>query len=176
MSAAGTIRDALDAGRRQMRDAALEVRGAGPVRLGLAAIGLLAMAFGGLRILQNRTQTHPFSVAKWLIGMVVVHDGIIAPVTVALGWAVARTIPGRAHAFVQGALAIAGVTALVALPLIYRHGQAAPGTTLLQRAYGLNLLILFAVIALGTAVAYAVQTRRVARRPSSRKQRPWIDQ
>lgn len=173
----------IDLARRQIQDAAAEVRGAGPVRLALAAVGILVIAFGAVRILYDHTNTHPFGLAKWLAGAIIVHDFVIAPVSLGIGWAVARAVPGRAQAYVQGALAVAGVTTFVALPLIYRHGQSAPGTTLLRRAYGLNLLILLAVIALGAVAAYLLQSRRRsgspapgAPRPSSRKQRPWIDQ
>ena len=165
--------------RNQLTDAAAEVRGAGPIRLGLGGLGILVILFGAVRILHDHAETHPISLVKWLIGAIIVHDAIIAPVTVAVGWAVARTIPGRAQAFVQAALAVAGVATLVALPLIYRHGKSAPGTTLLRRAYSLNLLILYGVIALAAAAAYALQGRRAAARaarPSSTKQRPWIDQ
>ena len=165
-------------GRRQMTQAVAEIRGAGPMRVGLGGLGILVILFGALRILHDHTQTHPIGLAKWLIGAIVVHDAVLAPITVGVGWLVAKVVRGRAQAFVQAALAVAGVTTLVALPLIYRHGKSAPGTTLLRRAYGLNLLILFGVIAVGAVLAYALQARLTslkASRPSSTKQRPWID-
>lgn len=142
--------------------AADEVRSAGPLRLALGAVGIVGIAFGVVRILTSADATKPLQLIKWLIAAVILHDAILAPATVVISWAVARMIKGRAQAYVLSGLAVAGLTTLVALPLLYRHGKSAPGTTLLTRNYGVNLLVLLAVIAIGSAIAYLIMGRRTA--------------
>ena len=163
----------------QLMAAAEEVRTAGPLRLGLAAVGIVAIAFGALRILSSPEATKPLQLAKWLIAAVILHDAIFAPATVVVGWAVAKLVRGRAQAYVQAGLAVAVATTLIALPLMYRHGKSAPGTTLLTRNYAMNLLVLLAVIAVGVAIAFVVTGRATGRTgptsaaaPSSMNDRP----
>ena len=146
----------------QLLAAAQEVRAAGPLRLGLGAVGIVGIAFGVLRILTSWDATKPLQLIKWLIAAVILHDAILAPATVVVSWAVARVVKGRAQAYVLAGLAVAALTTLIALPLLYRHGKSAPGSTLLTRNYGVNLLVLLAVIAVGSAVAYLVLGRRAA--------------
>lgn len=151
----------------QLLAAAEEVRTAGPLRLGLGAVGIVAIAFGAIRILTSNQATKPLQLAKWLIAAVILHDAIFAPATVVVGWAVARMVRGRAQAYVLAGLAVAAVTTLIALPLMYRHGKAAPGSTLLTRNYALNLLVLLAVVVLGSAIAFVVTGRATGRRAAT---------
>lgn len=149
--------------QQQVRTGIAELKGAGPFRLGLGAVGVAAILFGVLRILSSTDATKPLQLAKWLIAAVILHDAILAPATVVTGWLIAHVVRGRAQAYVKAGLAIAGVTAVIALPQIYRHGKSAPGTTLLQRNYGLNLAILVGLIAVVAVLAYAAATLRSAR-------------
>lgn len=151
----------------QLLAAAEEVRTAGPVRLGLGTLGIVAIAFGAIRILTSSQATKPLQLAKWLIAAVILHDAIFAPATVVVGWAVARVVRGRAQAYVQAALAVAVATTLIALPMIYRHGKSASGSTLLTRNYAVNLLVLLAVIVVAGAVAYVVAARATGRRAAT---------
>lgn len=147
--------------------AADEVRSAGPLRLALGAVGIVGIAFGVVRILTSADATKPLQLIKWLIAAVILHDAILAPATVVVSWAVARVVKGRAQAYVLAGLAVAALTTLVAMPLLYRHGKSAPGTTLLTRNYAVNLLVLLAVIAVGSAIAYLVLGRRARTAPAA---------
>ena len=139
-----------------------ELRGAGPLRLGLGSLGIVAILFGAVRILTNPAATKPVHLALWLAAVVIVHDGIIAPVTVVVGYLIARVIRGRPQAYVQAAVAMAAMIAVIALPQIYRRGKSAPGTTLLHRNYALNLVIIVGAVAVLAALAYAITGRRRA--------------
>ncbi|MEP6599426.1 MAG: hypothetical protein ABJB98_08280 [Actinomycetota bacterium] len=146
--------------------------------LGLA--GLLMIGYGGWRILDNRAATQPVKVGEWLIGALILHDGILSFVIFGLGWLLARTIPGRARAYVQGGLIAGGLVTAVAVLLIYRRGKSQPGQALLTQNYGANLAILLALIAAGTALAYALRVARDSRHPagvaSNANVRPDADQ
>lgn len=151
----------------QLLAAAEEVRTAGPLRLGLGALGIVAIAFGAIRILTSSQATKPLQLVEWLIGAVILHDAIFAPATVVVGWAVARVVRGRAQAYVQAALAVAVAATLIALPMIYRHGKSSPGSTLLTRNYAVNLLVLLAVVVVAGVVAFVVAGRATGRRAAT---------
>lgn len=144
-------------------------------RLALCGGGLLVMAYGGLRLAQHTQRSEKIGLAKWLAGMVIVHDGLIAPAVVAIGWLLARTVQPRARAYVQGGLAVAGMTVLFSLPLLYRHGKSQPGTTLLTRDYARSVVTLLVLILVVTAGLYATAVIRDARRSNSTNERPAAD-
>jgi len=132
------------------------------VVLGLAGLGLIA--FGGLRILQNTSDTHPVQLGVWLAGSLALHDVLIAPLVVSVGWALARILPGRLRRYVQPALVVAGLVAVVGVVLIARQGKtSSPALALLKQNYALNLAILFAVIVAATVLTYAVAVWRTRR-------------
>ncbi len=61
----------------------------------------------------------------WLVGIDLVHDLLLAPFLVAVGWAVARAVPPRWRAPTQAGLILSGTVLLVAwLPL----NETAAGT------------------------------------------------
>ncbi|CAM5634410.1 hypothetical protein SAVIM338S_06108 [Streptomyces avidinii] len=117
----------------------------------LGGCGLLLIAAGGrlLWVLPD-----PAGVALWLGGALVVHDGIIAPLVLAAGAAVAA-VPARG--VVRGALLTAGALVLVTLPLLLRPGAPA-NPSALPLPYGRNLAVVLAVVAV-TAVAVALGPR-----------------
>lgn len=137
------------------------------VALGTAGIGLAG--YGVLRIVQNPTVTQPLGLGKWLIGGLILHDGLIAPVVIGVGWLLARLIPARALAFAQAGLVTAALISSIGVLLIWRQGKtSAPSLTLLQQNYTANLLILLAGVAVATALSYAwlvLRSNRTNSRP-----------
>lgn len=129
------------------------------VRLFLGGAGLLLIAIGG-RLLADLPD--PFGVLVWLGGALVLHDGIIAPLVLAAGLAVAA-VPARG--LVRGALLTAGVLVLVTLPLLLRPGTP-PNPSALPLPYGRNLLlVLAAVLVAAGAMAVVGRWRRSRPRP-----------
>jgi len=133
------------------------------IRVLLAAIGIAMIGYGGWRIVTNPRATQPVHVGEWLLGALVLHDGVLAVVIVVVGWLLARAIPGRARAYVQGGLITAGLVTAIAVVDIYRRDKSAPGQALLEQDYRAHLVILLLMIALGTATCYAVRVIRDAR-------------
>jgi hypothetical protein len=139
----------------------------------LGGLGVLLLAYGTWRIVEFSAATQPRQLGLWLVAALVLHDGILSWLVVGIGWLLARFVPGRARAYLQGGLITAGLVSLVAVPLIYRRGKSQPGQALLERDYLANLAIIGACIAAVTTTAYLVRVRRETR---TVKHRPPADQ
>jgi hypothetical protein len=132
------------------------------IRFGLGGVGVIGIAYGAIRLLQNaHNSTHPYKLGEWLIGSLLVHDLIIAPIVLGLGWLAKLALPRRARTFVLGALVVAGLATAIGVVLHHRQGKtASPTLALLTQNYKTNLLILYAIIA-GVALAgYAASVWR----------------
>jgi hypothetical protein len=146
------------------------------IRILLGTAGVALLGYGGYQLLSNSDVTRPVEVATWLVIALAVHDGVIAWVVVMVGWLIARLVPERARAYVQGGLICAALITLIALPLIYRRGKAEPGLTLLTQNYPAHLAVLLGMVAAVTAAAYAVRVARDRAGRSSANDRPPADQ
>ncbi|GGR84305.1 hypothetical protein Snoj_42480 [Streptomyces nojiriensis] len=119
--------------------------------------GLVCAAWGGWLLLQ---QPEPWRIAVWLGGAVVVHDGLVAPVVMAIA-ALVAVVGLRLHGVPRAALIVAGSLTAIALPPLLRPGGVA-NPTVLPLDYLRNWLLAMAAIALFT-LAY-VGVPAVARR------------
>jgi hypothetical protein len=131
-----------------------------PTRIALAACGIALGLYGAYRIL---TQVHGhtlFVLGVWLVGAVVIHDGILSPAIVTLGYLLGRFVPRRARRYLQAALIMAGLVTIVAIPLIHRRGTQPRVKALLLQNYGGNLTLLLSIIAAVTLAIYAVHVAR----------------
>lgn len=134
-------------------------------RVLLGTIGVAAIGYGALRILTDAKDTKPIALLKWLIGSLLVHDLLIAPVVIGIGWLLARFVPPRARAFVQAGLVTGGLVSALGLILIWRQGKSsARSLALLQQNYTANLLVLLAIIAAVTVVCYLISVSLANRR------------
>ncbi|MGI8810721.1 MAG: hypothetical protein ACR2KK_23315 [Acidimicrobiales bacterium] len=111
-----------------------------------AASGWAVIAWGLRGIFQHSLDTRPSNLAKFVVGGALLHDLLIAPVVVVAGVLLARAVPGRARAVVQGALAVSAIVALFSYPLVRAYGLAANNPTSLPRNYGANLLIVLGLV------------------------------
>jgi hypothetical protein len=92
-------------------------------RVALAVAGILLGSFGGFRLLTQISPHNLMVLAVWLVGALIIHDGIVSPLVVIVGAALARFVPARARRHLQAALIMAGLVTVVAVPLIYRRGS-----------------------------------------------------
>ena len=130
-------------------------------RVGLATSGVLLGLYGAFRLLTSVGFVELLVLATWLIGAVVIHDGILSPAVLAVGWFLARRVPPRARHYLQGFLVVGGLLTVIAIPLMLRRDTQPMSKAMLQQNYGGNLSILLALGAAVTLLLYAV---RVARR------------
>jgi hypothetical protein len=115
------------------------------LRLTIGAAGVAAMALGAV-LLTNPQVGKALDVLWWLIGAVLLHDGVLVPATLAAG----ALLPPRLRRATRGALITAACLTAVALPTLLRQGHRA-NASVLPLDYGRNL-----VIALGTVAVLTV--------------------
>ncbi|MFI7641689.1 hypothetical protein [Nonomuraea sp. NPDC049400] len=91
--------------------------------------------------------------ALWFGGVLVVHDALLAP-----GVAAAGTVISRWPQPVRTALILAVTLTLATLPTVLALGRRADNLSILPLAYGLNLVIVLAAIALLAVADHLLST------------------
>ncbi len=129
--------------------------------VGLVSGGGL-MAYGVVGMLGASAATQPKNLAAFLLGAGIVHDAVIAPVVVIVGWLVTRLLPPLARVPVWFALAATGLLVAFTWPLVRGWGRRSANPSLLPYDYGRNVLI-------GLAVIWAVALLEIGRRLLLRK-------
>ena len=137
-------------------------------RLSLATAGILLGLYGVFRLLTNVGFVELLVLAAWLIGAVVIHDGILSPAVVAVGWFLARRVPPRGRRYLQGFLVIAGLMTVIAVPLMLRKDSQPESKAMLLQSYGGNLTVLLALAAALSLLLYAIQVARRTTRAAAR--------
>ena len=125
-------------------------------RIVLSVSGILILLFGAARLVTVVPFGDLLVLAVWLIGAVVIHDGILAPLTVGTGWLLARVVPPRARRYLQAFLIVGGLVTVIAVPLILRQNSQPVSKAILQQNYGGNLTLLLGIIAAISLVLYAL--------------------
>ncbi len=136
---------------------------AGPLFWISAALGWAVIAWGLRGVFIHSLDTRPANLAKFVVGGALLHDLLVAPLVIGAGVLVARVVPGRSRAVVQGALAVSGIVALFSYPLVRAYGLAANNPTSLPHNYTANLLV---VLGLVWAVAAGLVIMRLRSRPT----------
>ncbi|MEV7521968.1 hypothetical protein [Streptomyces sp. NPDC091371] len=116
------------------------------LRWSLGAAGLLLIGIGGWQL--SRLPA-PGDVGVWLVGALVLHDGLIAPLVLAVGLLIAA---GPARGVLRGALVTGGSLLLITLPLLVRPGAPA-NPSALPLPYARNLLLVLGAVAVVAAAA-----------------------
>ncbi|GGS11750.1 hypothetical protein Snoj_36300 [Streptomyces nojiriensis] len=128
-------------------------------RYAVGGFGLAVMAFGGFLLVR---EPEPWRIALWLAGGVLVHDGLIAPLVIAVG-ALCAAAGLRLRGVPRAALVVAGCLTVIALPPLLRPGGVA-NASVLPLDYPRNWLLAMAsigVLAYAGARAWArARTRR----------------
>ncbi|MER7606614.1 hypothetical protein [Nocardioides sp. NPDC127503] len=134
------------------------------IRGGLILLGTVGMAYGAWLLVSRQDLGQIVEVVIWLAAAVVIHDGILAPAVLGLGWFGGRLLP---RAVARGAvvvLVLLGPTVLVAIPVLGRFGAKPDNPTLLDRDYTQGLLV-FAILCVCAGVAVALGELR-SRQPA----------
>jgi len=124
--------------------------------------GLAAVLYGVYGLLTAGSRVPLGSWLTWFVGSALLHDVIIAPIWIGLGWLAARVLPAAARPAIVVGGAVAGLLALIALPFVLGVGVDPANPSLLPRAYGRNLLLVDAAVLL-VAVLWATAATRYAR-------------
>lgn len=136
-------------------------------RISLAVAGILLGLFGVMRLLTEVPVDMLVVLAVWMIAAIAIHDGIVSPLIIAVGWALARWIPPRARRYVQFTLIVAALVAVIALPLAYREDTQPVAESMLLQNYLGNLTLIVGIVAAVSMVAYAIRVANDSRAASS---------
>jgi hypothetical protein len=129
-------------------------------RIGLGAAGLLFIGYGVLLLPANTASKELVLLALWLIAAIVVHDAMLAPAVIGIGWLLRRFVPDRGRRYLQAALVVGAFITVIAVPLILRQGTQPRSKALLQLPYGAHYALLLGMIAGVSLVAYAARVAR----------------
>jgi hypothetical protein len=142
------------------------------VRGVLIALGVVLIGLGGWVLTDTVNPNRYGGLLLWLVGSVVVHDAVLAPVVAAVSLVVRRTgrrvRPGVLW-IVQGAVVVGAIFSLIVVPEIVAKAKGPKNDTVLPFDYGLRLAVLWLVIAVLTAglVALYLARKRQKVRPST---------
>jgi len=129
-------------------------------RIGLTISGVLLLVYGAGRLLTEIPTHDLVLLAAWMIGAVLIHDGIVSPVVVTVGWLLRRFVPDRGRGHLQAALIMGGLVTIIAVPMIHLRDSQPAVKAILRQNFAGNLTLLLGIIAAGTLVAYAIRVAR----------------
>ena len=125
------------------------------IQIALVVVGVGLLAVGGLTLLDDVNPKRYAGLATWLLGALIIHDGIIAPTVFAI-----------VLLFRRANKSLPVVLLLIVVPEILKKSIGTANPTLLPLDYTLNLVLFLGVIAVLTAAAaaaYLALSRQKAR-------------
>jgi hypothetical protein len=129
------------------------------IRAVLLAAGLAAAVYGVWRLLDLGWENTRATIT-WLVGGVVVHDGVFAPLVLVAGLVAVRLVPRRRLAPVVVILVVLVPVTLAGIPELGRFGARADRPTLLDRDYWLGWWVMVTLVVATVAVGVAIAGRR----------------
>jgi len=146
-------------------------RGVRAVRAVLLVVGVALIGVGGWVLTDTVSPTRYGGLLVWLIGAVLAHDAVIAPVVAGVALLVGRTgrrVRPAVIAIVQVGVVVGVVLTLIVVPEIVAKARGPKNDTVLPFDYGARLGVAWLVVAVLTALAVAgwvvLARRREARR------------
>jgi hypothetical protein len=129
------------------------------VRTVALVAGVLAAAYGGWLLL-DLGWANTRSTLVWLVGGVVLHDGVFSLAVLAIAFVAVRVVPrDRLAPWVVGLVILVPVT-LVGIPELGRFGARPDNPTLLDRHYWLGWSAMVTLVVLGVLVGAVASRRR----------------
>ncbi len=134
-------------------------------RVALALLGSAAAVYGVV-LAVGLGPAQLAAVLLWVVGGVLVHDALLAPVVVGVGVLTALHAPPARRVAILLVAVVLGPLTLVAVPVLGRFGARPDNPTLLDRPYWLGYLLVVATVLAFAVVAAARPGRADGRRPS----------
>jgi hypothetical protein len=129
--------------------------------------GILLMLIGAYQLVTTQRIDQLFGLALWMLGAIVLHDGILAPIVLFAGVLLRRTgrqLPWSVLVVIQIAVVVGSVMTLIVVPEIAGQLRGPANPTILTGEYGLRLAVMWLVLLVLAGVVSAVLIRRGARR------------
>lgn len=105
-------------------------------------IGIPVIAYGVRGVWVDSARTHPFELARWIVGGALVHDLVVVPLVLALGVAVRWVVrDDQVRRVLRVGFIVSGSLSLVAWPFIRGYGRRPAVPSLLPRNYLMGLVV-----------------------------------
>ena len=133
-----------------------------------AALLVLGVAGGlwGLGLMRDFTSTQLVSVGVFLVGGVILHDAILAPVTVGIGVIGARFLPNHFRTAAGIGFLLWGTLTLAFFNVLSGQGGKPDNMTVLDRPYAISWLVMTGVLVAAVVIAAVRRRRALAARES----------
>jgi hypothetical protein len=129
-------------------------------RIVLAVAGIALGAFGVFRLVTEIAPHSLLILTVWLVAALIIHDALLAPSVVGVGWLLRRFVPDRGRRYLQIALIMIALVTVIAVPMIFLRGSQPAVKALLLRNYGANLIMIIGIIAVLSLILYGVRVVR----------------
>lgn len=108
-------------------------------------------------------EVRPTLWVRWWVTAAVIHDVVVAPAALAVGWLVARFAPRAVKAPLQAALILSAILVAMTWPALRGYGRIPSNPTYLPRQYGtglaLTLLLVWGACGVWAAVRHVRRPR-----------------
>jgi len=121
------------------------------IRTATAIAGLTLAAYGVWRLLELGLDNLVATVT-WLVGGVVLHDALLAPVTIAVALVAWRLVPRHRLSQLAVALIVLAPVTILSIPVLGRFGARPTEPSLLDRHYWLGWVALVVVVCVAILV------------------------
>jgi len=130
----------------------------------LGAGGLAVGAYGAWLLLTRQSGDQLVSAGQWLVGGVLLHDAVLAPVVVLAGVLAARALPTPVRVPAAVVAVVLGSVTLLAVPVLGGFGRRPDNPTLLDRDYTAGWLLVAALVVGGVVAGTTVRAMLRRRR------------
>lgn len=134
-----------------------------------AVVGWSVIAYAAIGLLgEPQWAGNPGGFLRFYLSAAVIHDLVLVPAVLAVGWGLGRLVPSAHRAVVQAGLITSAVVAAYSWPYVRGYGYRSSNPSALPLDYGTNLALILGLIwgAVVLAVAGSVLARR-RRRPQA---------
>ncbi len=135
----------------------------GPVAWVVIAAGWVVMGVAVVGMYRDPLLGSPGSWATWVVGAAVVHDAVVLPIVVGVGWIVGRVLPSAWRTPWRVVLVVGAVISLVTYPIARRWGARADNPSILPLDVARHLLVLLGILAVAAVVAGILNSIRIHR-------------
>ena len=128
---------------------------------GLLLVAGVGFGLWGLWLMRDFTSEQLVSMLTWLAGGVILHDAVVAPITVAVGVVAARVLPGHARTSAAIVFLVWATLTVAFVNVLSGQGGKPDNDTVLNRPYVWSWVVLTGVLVVSAALV--AHGRRSAR-------------
>jgi len=129
-------------------------------------LGWTAIAYALWGMYSQKADANPPGLLKWVFGLAVLHDAVVAPVVTITGLLLAWILPRWARGPVIAAIGVSVLVAIFSIPLVRTFGKRELNSSTLPLDYGRNLVMVLVAIWLVAALTIVVRALRRTSRTS----------